>query len=193
MELNGKAAGAVVAQALHAALVHVYMGHLRHRRVHALGRDHVAVVLAGDEGPSGGQILDRVVGAPMAEAHLPGGGSGGQGQKLVSQAHREERQVGIIELAHLGNDLRVIRRVAGTVGEHDSVEAAGEHRGGGGVGGIYRHLTAPLLKAADHILLHAVVHQGNPQPLFPQRGVHLALLPGDGLYGPLHPIGTDTL
>ena len=63
-------------------------GHLV-RELDALGGDHVAVVLGGDEDPTSVQVLHRVVGPPVAEAHLPGHGSGGQGHELVAQADPE--------------------------------------------------------------------------------------------------------
>ena len=182
-----------VLQALHAALVHVDVGHLRHRRIHALGGDHVAVVLAGDVGPAVLQILHRVVAPPVAEAHLPGLRPGGQGQQLVPQADGEEGQVGVVEFPNLFDDLRVVRRVAGAVGEHHPVKAAGQNGLRRGVGGEHGDLTPPVLEAADHVLLHAVVHQGHPQLLFPRGGVHLGLLAGHLLHGALHPVGVDAL
>ena len=91
------------------------------------------------------------------------------------------------------DDLHVVRRIAGAVGEHHPVEPAGEHRLRRGVGGEHRHLTAPVLEAADHVLLHAVVHQGHPELLPARGGVHLRLLPGHPLHGALHPVGPDAL
>ena len=61
------------------------------------------------------------------------------------------------------------------------------------MGGIDGDLTAPLLEAADHVFLHAVVHQGHPQLLLAQGGIELGGLPGHFLHGALHPVGMDLL
>ena len=139
------------------------------------------------------QILHRVIAPPVAEAHLAGLRPGGQGQELVAQADGKEGQLTLIELPNLRDDLHVVRRIAGAVGEHHPVEPAGEHRLRRGAGGEHRHLTAPVLEAADHVLLHTVVHQGHPEPPLPQGGVHLSLPAGHPLHGALHPVGPDAL
>ena len=127
----------------------------------------------------------------MAKGHLPGIGSGGQGQKLVPQAHGEEGEIAVIQGADLPDDLRVVRRVPGTVGEHHPVKTALQNGAGGSVGGIDGHLAAPVLEAADHILLDAVVHQRYPHPLHPNGGIHLGNGAGNPFHGALHPIRPD--
>ena len=62
-------------------------------RRRAVGAEHgEAVVLAGDLGPAGGQVLDRVVGAVVAERQLVGLKPDRAAQQLVAEAdpvHRE--------------------------------------------------------------------------------------------------------
>jgi hypothetical protein len=54
-----------------------------------IGIHRKAMVLAGDQDLSGLQILDRVVGAVVAELHLHRPGAGRQRQQLVAQADTE--------------------------------------------------------------------------------------------------------
>ena len=68
-----------------------------------------------------------MVAAPVAIGQPACLGAGGQGQKLVAHAHAEDGDGAVIELAQLGDDLSVFLRVAGAVGEHHAVKAAGEH------------------------------------------------------------------
>src|SRR5690606_12098994 len=65
--------------------------------------DGEAVVLAGDHHPLAVQVLDRVVGAVVAELHLVGAGAGGQAEQLVAQADAEHRQLRRQDLADGGD------------------------------------------------------------------------------------------
>ena len=84
MELDGIDIPVLVPESLHTALVYVDVRDCGHLRADALGADHIAVVLRGDEHPAGVQVLHRMIGAPVAEAHLPGGSAGGQRHELMS-------------------------------------------------------------------------------------------------------------
>src|SRR3546814_11087330 len=62
---------------------------------HTLGQrrgiDHEAVVLAGDLDLAGGEVLPRVVGAPVAELHLCCLGAEGALDELVAAAEADTR------------------------------------------------------------------------------------------------------
>lgn len=141
-----------------AAFVHVDMGDLRDLRVHALSADDIPVVLRGDEYPAGVQIFDRVVGAPVAEAHLFRFGASRQRHQLMPQTDGKHGDAGRIELFDLSDDGHIIRRVARPVGEHDTVKLLGQYLYRRSVGGKHRDLAAPLLEAADHVFFYAEVH-----------------------------------
>ena len=59
------------------------------------------------------------------------------------------------------------------------------------MGRVDRHLAAPLLEAADHVLLDAVIHQSHPQLLHAVGGADLGGLAGHPLHRALHPVGAD--
>ena len=151
------------------------------------------MVLAGDEHTFLLQVTDGVVAAPVAIGQPACLGAGGQGQKLVAHAHAEDGDGAVIELAQLCDDLSVLSGIAGAVGEHHAVKAAGEHLAGGGVGGQGHDLTAAAAQALDDVLLHAVVHHGH-QVRFLAIGVkHLGLGPGHPADGIFHLIGAQPL
>ena len=192
MELDGENALVLVSEALAGAVVDVDMAHLSHSRIHRLALDHIAVVLAGDEHPAGLDIPHRVVGPPMAIGQRAGGGPGGQRHQLVAQADGKDGQVGLVELAHLGDDLHVVGGIAGAVGEHHAVIAAGEDLLRRRVGGQQGDVTAPGVEAAGHIPLLPQVQQGNFVLRMLRRIVDRSL-GGHPLHGAGHPIGAQPL
>ena len=97
------------------------MGH-DHAIGQAFGDDHEAMVLAGDLDLAGGQILDRVIGAPMPDLHLPGPGAKGDGEELVAEADAEDRYPGAQQLRYHRHGVSAgRRRIARTVGQEDAV------------------------------------------------------------------------
>ena len=79
-----------------------------------------AVVLAGDLGAAGRQVLDRVVGAVVAERELVGLKPDGPAQQLVAEADAVHRQLAD-QLADRLDDVAQRGRIAGAVGEEDRV------------------------------------------------------------------------
>ena len=84
-----------------------------------------AVVLAGDLGAAGGQVLDRVVGAVVAERQLVGLEADGAAEQLVAEADPVDGQLAD-QLAHGRDDVVERRRVAGAVGQEDRVGIVGQ-------------------------------------------------------------------
>src|SRR4051794_5938718 len=92
------AAGGDVEQAdsLDRVVVEVHLGELRGAEVgldDLAGRsgDREAVVLARDRDPAGPQVLDRVVGAAVAEGQLERVEAGRAAEQLVAEADAEDR------------------------------------------------------------------------------------------------------
>ena len=133
-------------QALHGAVIEIDVGELggaevglpAHRLVvvdgaRAAGAEHrEAVVLAGDLGAPGGQVLDRVVGAVVAEGQLVGLQAHRPAQQLVAEADAVDGQLAD-ELAHGAHDVVQRPGIAGAVGQEDRVGLGGQQRVGAGV------------------------------------------------------------
>ena len=81
--------------------------------------DGETVVLAGDADAACVQIFDRMVGTVVAELHLEGFGTAGQGHDLVAEANAEGGDACLNQLTR-GSDGVVARLgVARAVGEED--------------------------------------------------------------------------
>ena len=83
------------------------------------------MVLRGDLDPAGLEVLDRVVGAAVAERQLEGLEADRAAEQLVAEADAEHRPRAD-ELAERVDDVVERGRVAGAVGEEDRVGVAGE-------------------------------------------------------------------
>ena len=83
-----------------------------------------AVVLAGDLDAAGGEVLDRVVGAAVAERQLVGLQADRAAQQLVAEADAVDRQLAD-ELADRLDDVVERGRVAGAVGQEHGVGRRG--------------------------------------------------------------------
>ena len=130
--------------------------------------DREAVVLAGDLDLAGGQVLDRVVGAVMAEGHLLGAPAQRQPEHLVAEADAEHRLAAGDQLADLGHGVDAGgRRVARAVGEHHAVRRERQHLLGGGRGGHHRHPAAQAREAAQDVALDAVVDRHDVRAVLP--------------------------
>ena len=91
--------------------------------------DGEAVVLGGDLDLAGAQVLDRVVGAAVAEGELVGLQADGLAEQLVAEADAPHRPRAD-ELAHGGDDVAQRGGVAGAVGQEDRVGVGGRQLGG---------------------------------------------------------------
>ena len=103
--LDGRAGDVAQHQALDGAVVEVEVGQLGDAevglpadrlvaldpRLAARALDGEAVVLRGDVDPAAGQVLDRVVGAAMAEGQLVGLQADRAAEQLVAEADAEDR------------------------------------------------------------------------------------------------------
>src|SRR5450432_2236984 len=91
------------------------------RRRQGLRVDREAVVLARDADPAAVEILDRVIGAVVAEFHLVGACAAGQRHDLVAETDAEGWYAAGNEFARRLD--RVVARlgIARTVGEEDAV------------------------------------------------------------------------
>ena len=99
------------------------------------------MVLGGDLDAPGLQVLDRVVGAAVAERQLEGLKADRAAQQLVAEADAPHRLLPD-ELAHGLDDVVERRRVAGAVGEEDRVGVLGEQLRGRARARVQRHARA---------------------------------------------------
>ena len=86
MVLDGEYRQLLVANTFHCAVVQVDVADLE-SVLKAIRVDGIAVVLGGDMHPSGGQFLDRVVAAAVAELELESIAAEGPGDKLRTEAN----------------------------------------------------------------------------------------------------------
>ena len=94
------------------------------------------------------EVLDRVVGAAVAERQLERLEADGAAEELVAEADPEDRPLAD-ELADGRDDVVERGRVAGPVGEEDEVGVVGEDVLRRGVAGQQRHPAAALAELAD--------------------------------------------
>ena len=114
----------------------------------ALGLHDEAVVLAGDLDLAGQQVLDRVVGAPVAARHLARPPAERQRQQLVAEADAEDRLARGDQIAqHRHGICPGRRRVARAVRQEDAVRpVAQDILGRGG----RRHHGDPAAMRGEH-------------------------------------------
>ena len=139
--LDGAAGDVLEHQALDRAVVEVQVGELGGAEVGAPSAparrprsgsppsgpaDGEAVVLGGDVDPAGLEVLDRVVGAAVAEGELEGLEPDRPAEELVAEADADDRLLAD-DAADVVDDVVERRRVAGAVGEEDEVGVAREH------------------------------------------------------------------
>ena len=126
----------------------------------------------------------------MTVFQLLGGGAGGKCHELMPKTHRKHHHIGIINLFQLRNDLHIIRRIAGTVGQHHAVKSALKNHLCRRMCRESRDLTAALLQAADHILLDAQIQKRNSGTA---AGINLHLRTGGFFHRALDPICPNQL
>ena len=110
--------------------------------------DGEAVVLGGDVDPAARQLLDRVVGAAVAEGELEGVEADRPAEQLVAEADAEDRLLAD-QLADGADDVVERGGVAGAVGEEDEVGVLGEDLRRARPAGQQRHPAAALAELAD--------------------------------------------
>src|SRR6266571_586608 len=93
--------------------------------------DREAVVLRGDLDPPRGQILDRVVGATVAERQLERLEAHRAAQKLVAEADTKNGPLPD-QLADRPDHVVERRGIAGAIGEEDQIGIPGQNRVGAG-------------------------------------------------------------
>ena len=132
-------------------------------RLAGRSRDREPVVLRGDRDPAGGEVLDRVVGAAVAERELERLQAGRAREQLVAEADPEHR------LAHEQRADRVDevverRRVAGAGHEEEAVGVARQQLVGRRRARVQLELHAARDEVADDRALDAGVERDDPQP-----------------------------
>ena len=160
--------------------------------------DFEAVVLAGDFDPAGFQVLHWMIGAAMAEVHLPGLGPERQSKDLVAQADAENRQARLQQFMQGGHRIDARgSRVARPVGEEYSIRRVGENLFGGGArrhhgdGTVQRGETAQNIPFGPKVDGHHLVQRGIDAAVAFTQGP-AGFLPGIGLAaahlgGQVHP------
>ena len=113
----------------------------------------------------GGQVLDGVVGAAVAEGQLEGLQAHRAAQQLVAEADAEHRQLAD-QLAHGVDDVVERRRVAGAVGQEDGVGPVGEQVLGAGRARVKLDPRAARAQVGDDRVLDAGVDDAirGPRP-----------------------------
>ena len=152
--------------------------------LHGLGDDGVTVVLARDEGPGALDVPAGLVDAPVAVLELRGLRAGGDSRQLVSETDAEDR-LHAEELGDLHDLVLGVRRVPGTVRQHDAVGVLVEDVIGRGRTGQDDHIATPLLEFPDDVPLGTVVEERHLEgALFPgtafDRFIEFLLLRGHG-------------
>ena len=127
------------------------------RRRQRLRVDREAVVLAGDADPAAVEVLDRVVGAVVAELHLVGARAGGERHDLVAEADAEGRHAALDELARRRDRVVARLRIARAVGEEDAVGPQRQHVGRRRLGRHDRDAAAARGEHAQDVVLDAEV------------------------------------
>ena len=121
-----------------------------------------------------------MVDTAVAVLELGGLGVDGQRQQLVAEADAEDRHIGLQQLLEVRDDLDVLRRVAGAVGQHHAVVLA-DYVLRLGVRRNNRDLTAALAQLALDVVLYAVVEQRDAVLGFALSRVNDVLVAGNGL------------
>ena len=108
-------------------------------------------------------MADGLVRAAVAVFQLAGLCACGQRGQLVAEADAEGRDAGGEHFADVRDDLDVLGRVAGAVGEHEAVGIERGQLGSGRRAGQHGHAAAALLQAAHNVVLAAQVEQRHVQ------------------------------
>ena len=126
-----------------------------------LGVDGITVVLAGDVALAGGQVEGGDVVGAVSVLELDGAGTDGEGEELVAEADAHDGDLGgVHEAGEVVRGLLAVDRVAGAVGDEDTVKVGGDLVDGVVVGEDGDGGTSAD-EAAKDVLLDTAVDQGN--------------------------------
>ena len=154
LEAEGRRVGELDALQRAVEQRHVGDAHPGGQRV---GIHRKAMVLTGDADAASVEVLDRVVGAVVAELHLDGASTDSEAQQLVPQADAEERHLAIEEGAQRVDGVGAGFRITRTVGEEDAVGFHGQHVGRRRGGRHDGHVAALVGQQAQDVALGAEV------------------------------------
>ncbi len=119
-----------------------------------------AVVHRGDLDPAGLDIAHGVVRAVMTVTHLDGPGTKCQRQHLMAQADTEDRQAAFQQrLDHRHRIAAGRRRIAGTVGQENTLGVMGHDLIGGRGGGQHGDIRAMGHQRPQNVALGAVIQR----------------------------------
>ena len=127
------------------------------------GIDGITVVLGSDVALSGGKVKRRDVVRTVAILELDGLSTGSEGEQLVTHANAHHRNLGGLEQpAEVVHGRGAVSRVTRAVGDENAIEVVGDlvNRV---VEGERCNAGAPGDKAAENVLLHTAVDQGDVQ------------------------------
>jgi hypothetical protein len=127
------------------------------------------MVLAGDEHLARLQVLDRVVGAVVAELHLHRLRARGEPEQLVPEADAEGGNARAHDLADRLDRVLARLRIPGAIGEEHAVGLERHRFLRAGGGREHRHLAAALGEVPQDVVLHAVVVGDDAQARFARR------------------------
>jgi len=161
MVLDGEGAAIAEPKALAGAVVEIDVGHGDVGALEAIGVGGEAVVLGGDGDRAGGEVLDWLVSAAVAEFEFEGAAAEGVGEDLVAEADAEE---GFLaedvpdDLVGVGEHLGIAR----PVGEEDAVRVAREGVRGRGRGRDHAGAESVLAEASQDVVLDAEIVGDDP-------------------------------
>src|SRR5687767_8302357 len=92
------------------------------------------VVLRGDQHPSSGQFLDRMISATMAVGKLYGAASEGQAEELIPEADAESGESRTCQLANVLDGITERGRITRAIGEEETIGLESADFRGSGVG-----------------------------------------------------------
>ena len=121
MKLHGQDVPALIEKSFVGTVIQVPEGGNRDilrngRLVHG-----IPVVLRRDIDPARPEILHRMIRSSMPEFQLVGAAAHRERHELVTETDRKNRNPGKRQLSDLPDHIRIIRRIARTVRDHDPV------------------------------------------------------------------------
>src|SRR5256712_3993141 len=180
--MHGEDRPVAVPQALTGAVVEVRVRRLPAERRHRVRFDGEAVVLRGDLDLPGGEVLDRVVGAVVAERQLERAPAGRQAEDLMAEADAEDRHATeqpADRLDQVGHALRISR----PVGEEHPIGLRREDVRRGRRRRHDGHGASARAELAQNVELDAAVVRDDPEAWRGRRHVTARELPAAGRPG----------
>ena len=177
MELHSKYVFPYIPQTLIGIVIHIDKCRDSYLRIKALWIHCIAMILRGNVHPAGIQILHRMISSAMTVFQFISICPNSQRHQLMAQANGKNRYLRFIKPANLTNHFRILFRVAGTIGKHDSIRLCRQNLLCWGMAGINRHQTPPLRQRTCDISLGAQIQKGHSFPLA-GTSLHRLCLPG---------------